>query len=68
VESTYEQRMAVKRDECRMAGHTFSEIVAHQSLGPQAIFCSNCGVRWRIHPDDLNRDFGEESHIALDTL
>lgn len=58
METTPEQRAAVRRDECRSHGHSFDEIVKMSSLAPQGVRCSNCGSSWRIHPDDVDKDFG----------
>ena len=57
-ETTPDQRAAFQRDECRTNGHTFAEETTFGSIVPVAIICTNCGSRWRIHPDDVGRDFG----------
>ena len=57
MESTPEQRRAVARDECRMGGHVFSELLVFGSLAPIAVTCDRCGSVWHIHPEDQGRDF-----------
>lgn len=59
MESTLEQRQAVRRDECRAHGHSFDTIGT--SSGPVRIVCSNCGASWRLHPDDAGMPWGTES-------
>jgi len=56
-ESSWEERQAVARDECRLSGHTFTELVVHGSLAPVAVVCRRCGSAWHIHPDDQGRNF-----------
>lgn len=60
METTSEQRAAVRRDECRLHGHSFTEVVALGCLAPQRVRCDNCGSVWRIHPEDVRADFGAE--------
>lgn len=58
-ETTLEQQLAVRRDECRARGHSFSTITQFGSLAPQQFVCMNCGASWRVHPDDIDKDFGQ---------
>lgn len=63
METTPGQRQAVRRDECRVHGHRFSEVLKLGTLAPQSVICDNCGATWRIHPDDQERNFGQgEAH------
>jgi hypothetical protein len=48
METTYEQRRAVARDECRMGGHVIQTIMAVGSLDPQALVCERCGTSWTV--------------------
>jgi hypothetical protein len=58
TETTPEQRAAVRRDECRAHGHSFTEVATYGLLAPQSVVCTNCGAMWRIHPDDVHANFG----------
>lgn len=58
METTPDQRAAVARDGCRTHGHSFGETLTLGSLAPQSVICSDCGSLWRIHPDDVGRNFG----------
>ena len=60
METTVEQRAAVRRDECRAHGHRFTETLVLRSLAPQSIICDNCGAVWRIHPDDVDANWGTD--------
>lgn len=56
MEATDQERMKVARDECREHGHYYDVIAS--IVGPQTLICTNCGTRWRLHPDDANRFWG----------
>jgi hypothetical protein len=58
METSREQRRAVARDQCRMYGHSFDYAITMATFAPQRVSCSTCGSSWRIHPDDLTRNFG----------
>ena len=54
-------RLAVARDRCNRVGHDFRVMGERMStLAPQFVECSNCFSTWRIHPDDLNANWGTE--------
>jgi hypothetical protein len=56
METTYEQKMAVDRDRCRMDGHTLFFIEVYGKLAPEAVVCERCGSTWAMVPvnDALN--------------
>jgi hypothetical protein len=58
METTPEQRAAVRRDECRAHGHSFTEVLSGGTMAPQRVVCSRCGASWRVHPADVSLDFG----------
>lgn len=59
-ETTHDQRMAVRRDECRAHGHTFDAVLVTGSLAPARFVCGRCGSSWRIHPEDQGQNFGSD--------
>lgn len=64
VEVTDEMRLAVRRDDCRRrrSHGDFDVFVADapaSRLRPMTMQCRSCGSTWRIHPDDVGREFGQ---------
>lgn len=57
IEVTDDMRLAVKREECTAHGHSYTHVQVMHTLAPQHVVCSNCGSSWRIHPDDLRKNF-----------
>lgn len=56
-ETTAEQRAAARRDQCRLAGHSFIVLSAGASIVPTKLQCRTCGSEWRVHPDDSASEF-----------
>ena len=46
--ATPEELAKVRRYECTMHGHSFSEVRVHQTLAPQRVICTNCGSHWAV--------------------
>jgi hypothetical protein len=64
MEATAEQRTAVARDDCRVHGHELEMMLVLRSMAPQSIVCRRCGSSWRVHPDDVNENWGTGAHRA----
>jgi hypothetical protein len=45
---------------CRAAGHDLTPVIVPPFLAPAAIVCGRCGTSYRIHPDDMYKDFDHE--------
>lgn len=43
MEATYEETMKVRRDECRVRGHSWNAIVVMGKEDPERFVCGNCG-------------------------
>jgi hypothetical protein len=59
MESTFEERQKVARDQCRAGGHDLNPVTGLGGV-PLVILCSRCGARWRIHPDDRGLTWGSQ--------
>jgi hypothetical protein len=45
---TVEEIAKVRRFECSVNGHTYTEVETMGSDGPVRVVCTNCGRSWRV--------------------
>lgn len=45
---TQEEVQRVRAEECRLGGHSYTEIEQFQVDGPIAVVCTNCGKSWGV--------------------
>jgi hypothetical protein len=48
----------LRQEHCRGHGHDFGQVIKWGCLAPQSVVCKRCGAEWRIHPDDIQENFG----------
>jgi hypothetical protein len=59
MESTHEERMKVRRDECRVRGHSWDAVNVFSREDPVAFICGNCGRRVEVCRHLKPQDFRE---------
>lgn len=58
MESTFDERMRVRRDECRLHGHSWDAFTPMGQQDPVRFTCSNCGRSLKAVPDEASVEQG----------